>query len=172
MATNAPLLKVDRVHVVNRNIKHEFLVCGKDEKLERLVDFLKNQGSNRGMIFCRTRETANKIAQQLITRGFKVDLLHGDIMQKDRDKVMRSFKKERVQFLVATDVAARGIDVEDLAFVVHHQLPQQIEYYTHRSGRTARAGKTGVSLVLLDPRERNKIRELEDSLGIHFTETR
>ena len=172
MASHAPLLKVDRVHVVNRNIKHEFLVCGKDEKLERLVEFLKNQDAHRGLIFCRTRESANKIAQQLGTRGFKVDLLHGDIMQKDRDKVMRSFKKERVQFLIATDVAARGIDVEDLAFVVHHQLPEQIEYYTHRSGRTARAGKTGVSLVLLDPRERNKIRELEDSLGIHFTETR
>ena len=143
MASHAPLLKVDRVHVVNRNIKHEFLVCGKDEKLERLVEFLKNQDAHRGLI-----------------------------LQKDRDKVMRSFKKERVQFLVATDVAARGIDVEDLAFVVHHQLPEQIEYYTHRSGRTARAGKTGVSLVLLDPRERHKIRELEDSLGIHFTETR
>jgi ATP-dependent RNA helicase DeaD len=93
-------------------------------------------------------------------------------MQSERDKVMRSFKKERTQVLVATDVAARGIDVDSLSFVIHHQLPEQMEYYTHRSGRTARAGKKGLSLVFIDPRERTKIKKLENELGVSFTEAR
>jgi ATP-dependent RNA helicase DeaD len=86
-----------------------------------------------------------------------VDVFQGDLMQKERDKVMRAFKKQRVQFVVATDVAARGIDVAGLTFVIHHQLPDQLEYYTHRSGRTARAGKKGMSLALIHSR-RNKLR--------------
>jgi ATP-dependent RNA helicase DeaD len=101
-------------------------------------------------------------------RGFAVAVMQGDLTQKERDTVMRSFKKERFQFLIATDVAARGIDVEGLTFVIHHQLPEQVEYYTHRSGRTARAGRTGVSVVLVDPRERNKIKRLENELGLAF----
>jgi ATP-dependent RNA helicase DeaD len=83
---------------------------------------------------------------------------------------MRAFKKGRVQFLIATDVAARGIDVADLAFVIHHQLPDQMEYYTHRSGRTGRAGKKGVSMVLVEDRDRSKIRKLEEELGVSFSE--
>jgi ATP-dependent RNA helicase DeaD len=93
-------------------------------------------------------------------------------MQKERDKVMRAFKKERVQIVVATDVAARGIDVADLTFVIHHQLPEQIEYYTHRSGRTARAGKKGMSLALIDPREKDLITKLEKTLRVTFSEYR
>ena len=85
---------------------------------------------------------------------------------------MRAFKKQRVQFLVATDVAARGIDVADLAFVIHHQLPDQIEYYTHRSGRTARAGKKGMSLALIDPKEKRQITQLEAKLRVSFSEWR
>lgn len=172
MASNAPLLKVDRAHVVNRQITHEYIVLGRDEKLERIIQFLRKHADQRGLIFCRTRETAIKLAQQLTSEGFALELLHGDVMQKDRDKVMRSFKKNRVPLLIATDVAARGIDVPDLSFVIHHQLPEQIEYYTHRSGRTARAGKTGLSLALIDPREKNKIKELEEILSIYFTEIR
>jgi ATP-dependent RNA helicase DeaD len=98
--------------------------------------------------------------------------LQGDLTQKERDTIMRSFKKGRFQFLIATDVAARGIDVEGLSFVVHHQLPEQSEYYTHRSGRTARAGKKGVSLVLIEPRERAKITGIENELGVSFTEVK
>ena len=93
-------------------------------------------------------------------------------MQKERDKVMRAFKKERVQILIATDVAARGIDVPDLSFVIHHQLPDQIEYYTHRSGRTARAGKKGLAIALIDPREKRRIKELENVLHVQFSEYR
>jgi ATP-dependent RNA helicase DeaD len=90
-------------------------------------------------------------------------------MQKERDKVMRAFKKERLQFLIATDVAARGIDVEGLSFVIHHQLPDQIEYYTHRSGRTARAGKKGISIALIESNEQRRIAKLEEELGLSFS---
>jgi ATP-dependent RNA helicase DeaD len=172
MAANAPVVKVDRRHVVNRHIDHQCLVTTRDEKLDRISEFLEKNTEQRGLIFCRTREIAIKLAQQLSAREFAVDVLHGDLMQTERDKVMRAFKKERVRVLVTTDVSARGIDVPDLSFVIHHQLPDQIEYYTHRSGRTARAGKTGLSLALIDPRERHKIREMEQTLSIEFSERR
>lgn len=102
--------------------------------------------------------------------GFPVDVIQGDLSQRERDKVMRGFKNERTRILIATDVAARGIDVEGLSFVIHYQLPEQIEYYTHRSGRTARAGKKGTSIAIIDPRERKKITRFEQELGVTFTE--
>ena len=110
-----------------------------------------------------------KLGQQLSNLGLSVGVLQGDLMQKERDKVMRAFKKERLQFLIATDVAARGIDVEGLSFVIHHQLPDQIEYYTHRSGRTARAGKKGISITLIESNEQRRIAKLEEELGLSFS---
>jgi ATP-dependent RNA helicase DeaD len=105
----------------------------------------------------------------MVKLGLAVGVLQGDLSQKDRDKVMRSFKNERTQFLLATDVAARGIDVEGLSFVIQHQLPDAMQYYTHRSGRTARAGKKGVSITLIEPKERRKITQLEKELGLNFS---
>ena len=170
MTGKPQLLKVDKAHIVNRDIDHQFTICSRDEKSDFISSFLKRQKENRGVIFCRTKAGAIILGKQLTTRGFAVDVLQGDLTQKERDTVMRSFKKERTQFLIATDVAARGIDVEGLSFVVHHQLPEQIEYYTHRSGRTARAGKKGTSIVLIEPRERPKITKLENDLGLSFSE--
>ena len=92
------------------------------------------------------------------------------MQQKERDKVMRAFKNKKLQILVSTDVAARGIDVSNLSFVIHHQLPEKLEYYTHRSGRTARAGKRGFSIALVLPHEMDKIKEIESKLGIEFRE--
>ena len=100
--------------------------------------------------------------------GFSVTVIHGDLSQRDRDKVMRSFRKERYQFLIATDVAARGIDIKGLSFIIQHQLPDAMQYYTHRSGRTGRAGERGVSITLIEPEERRQIKKLEDSLGVNF----
>ncbi len=165
-------LKVDKEHVVNRDIDHRFVICSRDEKTDFIADFLKRQAENRGVIFCRTKAGAIVLGKQLTVRGYPVAVLQGDLTQKERDTIMRSFKKERFQFLIATDVAARGIDVEGLSFVIHHQLPEQTEYYTHRSGRTARAGKKGTSFVLIEPRERAKITGLENELGLSFTEAR
>jgi len=172
MSGKPHLLKIDKAHVVNRDIDHKFVICGRDEKTDFIAEFLKRQNDNRGVIFCRTKAGAIVLGKQLTTRGFPVAVLQGDLTQKERDTIMRSFKKERFQFLVATDVAARGIDVEGLSFVIHHQLPEQTEYYTHRSGRTARAGKKGTSFVLIEPRERAKITGLENELGLMFTEAK
>lgn len=168
MSPDPKTVKVDTKNVVNRNIDHRYAVCVKEDKTDFIDDFLHRQGSNRGLIFTRTKDGADILAKQLGNRGHSVGVLQGDLTQLERDKVMRAFKKERTQFLVATDVAARGIDVEDLAFVVHHQLPEQVDYYTHRSGRTARAGKKGISLVLIDPREKKKLNQFSHQLGISF----
>ena len=168
MGPEPHVMKIDKAHVVNRDIKHQFAVCSRDEKTEFIADFLGRKKKERGLIFCRTKEGAITLGNQLSKMGFAVAVMQGDLTQKERDTIMRSFKKERFQFLIATDVAARGIDVEGLTFVIHHQLPEQTEYYTHRSGRTARAGKTGISVVLIDPRERKKITRLEKELGLSF----
>ena len=172
MSERPQTLKIDKAHVVNRDIDHRFTICSRDEKTEFIVGFLKSQQDHRGVIFCRTKAGAIVLGKQLTVKGFPVAVLQGDLTQKERDTIMRSFKKERVQFLIATDVAARGIDVEGLSFVIHHQLPEQMEYYTHRSGRTARAGKKGTSLTLIEPRERPKITKLENELGLTFSEVK
>lgn len=172
MTGKPQMLKIDKAHVVNRDIDHQFKICSRDEKTDVISQFLKRQQDKRGVIFCRTKAGAIILGKQLTAKGFPIDVLQGDLTQKERDTVMRSFKKERTQFLIATDVAARGIDVEGLSFVIHHQLPEQVEYYTHRSGRTARAGRKGISISLIEPRERAKITKLENDLGLSFSEVR
>lgn len=170
VAGKPEVLKIDKAHIVNRDIDHRYAVCSRDDKCKFIADFLKSQGTNRGVIFCRTKAGAIVLGKQLTTLGLSIAVIQGDLTQKERDSIMRSFTKGRFQFLIATDVAARGIDVEGLHFVIHHQLPEQIEYYTHRSGRTARAGRKGVSVTLIEPRERAKIAKLEKCLDLVFTE--
>lgn len=169
MSADAHMLKIDKLHVVNQNIDHQFAICPRDEKADFIYKYLKAQGEKRGLIFCRTRAGTIALGQKLTEFGLTVGVLQGDLSQKDRDKVMRSFKKKRTQFLIATDVAARGIDVEGLSFVIHHQLPDAAQYYTHRSGRTARAGKKGVSITLIESKEHQKIIQLEKELGLNFS---
>jgi ATP-dependent RNA helicase DeaD len=163
-------LRIDKAHVVNRDIDHRYAVCGKDEKNDFLANFLSDREEERGLIFVRTKAGAVALGRQLEKLGFPVDVIQGDLSQRERDKVMRGFKGGRSRILIATDVAARGIDVEALSFVIHYQLPEQLEYYTHRSGRTARAGKKGISVALIDPRERKKIGKFEEALGVTFSE--
>ena len=151
-------------------IRHEYYrVPGRDRytALRRLVD------ANPGLfsvIFCRTKRDTQKIAEKLIEDGYIAGALHGDLSQQQRDLVMTSFRKGQLQLLVATDVAARGIDVENISHVIHYQLPDETETYTHRSGRTGRAGKSGVSMVLLTRSEQHKIRALEKITGARFEE--
>ncbi|MFK7849513.1 MAG: DEAD/DEAH box helicase [Akkermansiaceae bacterium] len=163
-------LKIDGSNVVNSNIDHRYVVCTRDEKNEFLSDFLNRRPDERGLIFVRTKAGATTLGRQLGELGFPVDVIQGDLSQRERDKVMRGFKNKRIRILIATDVAARGIDVDRLSFVIHHQLPEELDYYTHRSGRTARAGKKGTSIALIDPRERKKVKRFEDALGISFSE--
>ncbi len=170
LAANAVRIEVNEKNVINKNIDHQYLIVEESDKLHALLQFLKSEGVNRGVVFCRTKVAAQKLALQLEAKNITAGAIHGDLMQKERDKVMRAFKNESSQILVATDLAARGLDIEALSFVVHYQLPDKDEYYTHRSGRTARAGKKGVSLSLVTPFETKQIRFYEKSLHISFSQ--
>jgi len=155
--------------VVNTNIKHSYYLVTPEDKLNRLIRFLKSQGEERGLIFCRTKKTVKLLTKQLQARNFQVDAMHGDLLQKERDKAMRAFRGKRVQMLIATDLSARGIDVEGLAFVAHYELPDHPEYYTHRSGRTARAGSEGISVSFIINKEMNKLVYMAKELKIKIS---
>lgn len=172
LSTEAFRIQVSGKNVVNKNIEHQYILCEEIEKLSILLSYLKSEGENRGVIFCKTKAAAQKLSEQLKERNITCEAIHGDLMQKERDKVMRAFKSNRVRLLVATDLAARGLDIPSLAFVVHYQLPDKNEYYTHRSGRTARAGKDGVSLSLVTSFELKQLHHFERDLGISFRQIR
>src|SRR5690606_23835926 len=152
----------------NVNIEHEYyLVRARDKyaAFKRIVDF---NPDIFGIVFCRTKVETQEIAEALIKDGYNADALHGDLSQQQRDKVMKRYRERSLQLLIATDVAARGIDVNDVTHVINFSLPDEIENYTHRSGRTARAGKTGISLSLVNIKEQSKIRHLEKVIGKSF----
>lgn len=153
---------------VNKNIEHRFVITKQNNKVPALRRFLDLQPDMRGIMFCRTRRETQKIADQLGALGYNVEALHGDLSQGQRDSVMKRFKTRSMQLLIATDVAARGIDVENITHVLHHQLPDQLETYTHRSGRTARVGKKGMSIAFIGPREKRRITEIEKKVKISF----
>lgn len=168
LAKDAERIEVRKEDIVNKNISHQYLVCDDGAKLNALLLFLKSQQDNRGVIFCKTKSATQKLAKQLIAKNISTDAIHGDLLQKERDKVMRAFQNETLRILVATDVSARGIDVAGLTFVAHYQLPESNAYYTHRSGRTARAGNEGVSICFVNNSEIKTLRNYERVLGIKF----
>ena len=152
----------------NKDISHQFIVTKTAHKIAALRRFLDLQPDMRGIMFCRTKRETQQIAEDLGDIGYGVEALHGDLSQGQRDAVMKRFKNRSMQLLIATDVAARGIDVNNLTHVIHHTLPDQLESYTHRSGRTGRAGKKGISLAFINPREGRRITELEKSVNVTF----
>lgn len=152
----------------NADITHQFVMTKTANKLPAARRFLDLHPDMRGIMFCRTKRETQEIADQLGNMGYGVEALHGDLSQAQRDAVMKRFKTRSMQLLIATDVAARGIDVNDLTHVIHHTLPDQLEAYTHRSGRTGRAGKKGISLAFINPREGRRINELEKKIKVKF----
>ncbi|GGE43257.1 DEAD/DEAH box helicase [Psychroflexus planctonicus] len=163
-------ITVGQRNVSTKSVSHEyFLVSARDRynALKRLVDV---NPEVYACVFCRTKRDTQKVAERLIEDGYNAAALHGDLSQSQRDMVMKSFRNKQVQILVATDVAARGIDVDDITHVINYQLPDEVEIYTHRSGRTGRAGKTGKSLVILTKSELRKIKQIERIIGQKFTE--
>ena len=144
-----------------------YMVHAKDKylALKRVVDYYPKIYA---IIFCRTRRETQEVADKLIQDGYNADSLHGDLSQQQRDLTMQRFRQHRVQFLVATDVAARGLDVDDLTHVINYGMPDDIESYTHRSGRTGRAGKKGTSICIIHTKERSKIRAVEKVIGKEF----
>jgi ATP-dependent RNA helicase DeaD len=153
----------------NVNIEHEYYIVKARDKysaFKRIVDF---NPEIFGIVFCRTKIETQEIAESLMKDGYNADALHGDLSQQQRDKVMKRYRERSLQLLIATDVAARGIDVNDVTHVINYSLPDEIENYTHRSGRTGRAGKTGISIAIINSKELGKIRHIERSIGKQFT---
>lgn len=166
---DAPLeVSINSQEKTNKDISHKFVTTKTANKIPALRRFMDMQPDMRGIMFCRTKRETQQIADDLSNIGYGVEALHGDLSQGQRDAVMKRFKTRAMQLLIATDVAARGIDINDLTHVIHHTLPDQLESYTHRSGRTGRAGKKGISLVFVNPREDRKISQLEKKMNISF----
>ena len=166
---NAREIVIGKKNEGTANVRHvAYLVHAKDkyETLKRIVDFYPQI---YGIIFCRTKIETQEIADRLMQEGYNADSLHGDLSQVQRDLVMQKFRIRNLQILVATDVAARGLDVDDLTHIINYGLPDDIESYTHRSGRTGRAGKTGISIAIINLKEKSKLRAIEKSIGQQFS---
>jgi ATP-dependent RNA helicase DeaD len=155
---------------INENIENHYLIYQKSKKLEYLKALLMERKEQRGILFCRTKIAAKRLAKQLAGFDVTADAIHGNLNQEMREKVMRGFQKNRINLLIATDIAARGLDVKDLDYIIHYHLPEKVEQYTHRSGRTARAGKTGVSICFIKNEEISEIQVLKKELNIDFSE--
>ena len=166
--SNPTEITVGHKNIGSKNVSHEFYLVGSRDRypaLKRLADANPNIFA---VIFCRTKRDTQKVAEKLIEDGYNAGALHGDLSQNQRDLVMKSFRNKQIQMLVATDVAARGIDVDDITHVINYQLPDEIETYTHRSGRTGRAGKTGLSMVIITKSEQRKIKSIEKMIQKQF----
>ncbi|HRO48321.1 DEAD/DEAH box helicase, partial [Agriterribacter sp.] len=161
-------ITVGKMNTANKNVDHQYYVASAQhryEALKRLIDF--NPGIY-GIIFTRTKADAQAIAEKLTREGYDIDALHGDLTQQQRDKVMGEFRDKTLQLLIATDVAARGIDVQGITHVINYELPDDVEVYTHRSGRTGRAGNTGICMSIIHSREIGKIRQIERMVQVPF----
>lgn len=152
------------------SVSHEYYLVNARDRYQALKRLADANPEIFSVVFCRTKRDTQKVAEQLIEDGYNASALHGDLSQNQRDLVMKSFRARQIQMLVATDVAARGIDVDDVTHVINYQLPDEIETYTHRSGRTGRAGKTGISMVIVSKSEMRKIRTLEKIINKEFVQ--
>ena len=168
--TNPHRISIGAINAVKKNITHEYYVVNyrqKKEALKRLIDANPNQYS---IIFCRTRMETQDVADFLMQNGYAADALHGDLSQAQRDTVMKKFRLKNIDILVATDVAARGLDVNSLTHVIHYSLPDDPEVFVHRSGRTGRAGRDGVSMALIKPEETRKLNQIKAQTKIEIKE--
>lgn len=161
-------LTVGEQNTGNVNIEHQYVIVQERDRylaLKRILDYAPDIF---GLIFCRTRIDTQRVAEMLMKDGYNADALHGDLTQQQRDRVMIRFRERALQILVATDVAARGIDVDDITHVIHLNIPDEMEFYTHRSGRTARAGKKGISIAMISRKELGKVKQIEKTLKSTF----
>ncbi|SOU87896.1 DEAD/DEAH box helicase [Tenacibaculum dicentrarchi] len=168
MAKNVVNIQADMATVGNQGIEHQYVVVKPIEKLEVLLHFLNSKEGQRGIIFCKTKAAVNKLAKNLAINKFSSGAIHGSLTQGIRDRIMGQFREGYIDILVATDLAARGIDVKDVSYVVNYHLPDTYDAYVHRSGRTARAGAKGLSLTILQEDEVKDIADFEKELEIVF----
>lgn len=168
LAKKVVTIEADMETIGHQGIDHQYVVVEPIEKLNVLMHFLNTHEGQRGIIFCKTKAAVNKLAKNLAINKFSSGAIHGSLSQGIRDRIMGQFREGHINILVATDLAARGIDVKDLAFVVNYHLPDTYDAYVHRSGRTARAGANGLALSVIQEDEVQEIPEFEDELGITF----
>jgi ATP-dependent RNA helicase DeaD len=166
---NIKELGVGKSNQTNENIQHIYYLCNPNDRYATLKRIVDHNPGIYGLIFCKTKNETREIAEQMMEDGYNSDALHGDMSQSDRERVMNMFKSGTLQLLIATDVAARGIDVNNISHVINYGLPDDLEIYTHRSGRTGRAGKKGISISIITPRLAQKINELERYTKATFT---
>lgn len=165
---NPKEVTIGHKNVANENVKHQFFIVQARDKYLALKRIADHNPDVYGIVFCRTRKETQEIADKLIQDGYNADSLHGDLSQSQRDYVMQKFRLHNIQLLVATDVAARGLDVDSLTHIINYGLPDDAEVYTHRSGRTGRAGKTGISVSIINTKEKGKIKEIEKKINRPF----
>jgi len=170
MSKEVVQVSADMKIVGNEGIDHKYVFVEPIEKLEVLMHFLSENEGKQGIIFCKTKAAVNKLAKNLAIHKFSSGALHGSLSQPIRDRIMGQFREGYIKILVATDLAARGIDVKDISYVVNYHLPDIAETYVHRSGRTARAGAKGLSLTVLQKEEAQDLAEIQTELGIVFKE--
>ncbi len=166
--TNPREITMGKKNTANVNIDHQYFVAAAHHRYEALKRFIDFSPGMYGIIFTRTKADAQEIAEKLVREGYDIEALHGDLTQQQRDKVMQRFRQKSLQLLIATDVAARGIDVDGITHVINYELPDDMEVYTHRSGRTARAGKSGICISICHSRETYKIRQIEKMVNAQF----
>jgi ATP-dependent RNA helicase DeaD len=170
MSKHVVHIEADMSTLGHQGIDHQYVVVEPIEKLDVLLHFLNARLGQRGIIFCKTKAAVNKLGKNLAINKFSSGSLHGSLSQGIRDRIMEQFREGHIDILVATDVAARGIDVKEVAYVVNYHLPDTYDAYVHRSGRTARAGAKGLAITILQKEEVIDIADFEDELGIHFSE--
>ncbi len=170
LSKNVVEISANMETIGNQGIDHQYIVVDPIEKLNVLMHFLNSRDGERGIIFCKTKAAVNKLAKNLAINKFSSGAIHGSLSQGIRDRIMGQFREGHINVLIATDLAARGIDVADVSFVINYHLPDVYEAYVHRSGRTARAGAKGLSLTVLQAEEVAEIADFEKELGIQFSE--
>lgn len=170
MSKHVVQIEADMATMGHQGIDHHYVVVEPIEKLEVLLHFLNSKEGERGIIFCKTKAAVNKLAKNLAINKFSSGAIHGSLTQGIRDRIMGQFREGHIDILVATDLASRGIDVKEVSYVVNYHLPDTYDAYVHRSGRTARAGATGLSLTILQQEEVQDIADFENELGISFSE--
>lgn len=170
LSKNVVEISANMETIGNQGIDHQYIVVDPIEKLNVLMHFLNSRDGERGIIFCKTKAAVNKLAKNLAINKFSSGAIHGSLSQGIRDRIMGQFREGHINVLIATDLAARGIDVADVSFVINYHLPDVYEAYVHRSGRTARAGAKGLSLTVLQAEEVAEIADFEKELGIQFFE--
>ncbi|MGM0549911.1 MAG: DEAD/DEAH box helicase [Bacteroidota bacterium] len=168
--SNAVEISVGNKNSGTQQVEHQYYIVRQSDKFAAVRRLLDINPGVYGIVFCRTRHETKELADNLMQAGYKADALHGDLSQAQRDHVMTRFRMHHIQLLIATDVAARGLDVNDLTHVINYSLPDDLDAYIHRSGRTGRAGKKGISLAIIQPRDARRIKDLERRAKISFTQ--